>query len=816
MNIMVFAYLVISVLYIYVGVSAYLCDSQSKLNGAFFVMCFDLALWSLMLTLMNVLNVAESAVIFRRIATLFGSIFYYLMLHFVLILVKKKKLLSTPITPCLLFVPALVSIFIYFFYLPISANDFIKNDFGWALLAKSNGFIWDNFYRIYALTYTFVCIFLIYEWGRNSKFKREKRQSHIFIITIIIAILFGSFTDIVLPALDIYILPPSTVLFIAIPMCAVWYSIKRYRLMNLSPQNVVFDVIQGMQEGLVITDEKERIKYVNNGTLELLGYSLEELNNKPISLIVDDAELRKYYTENSNELLLNKKNNENIPVLFTSSIIKDDWDEPFGSVHIFQDLTEINNIQQEVKKSRDELEIKVIERTKELDMINRELRQEIQSRIKMEEKISKLAYFDDLTGLFNKKSFTEYVDKKISENLRNELSLAIMYVDLDSFKLVNDTLGYQLGDKIIIQAAQRLTENLRISDTTARVGADEFLVLLQNNPDEDTIHIIAEKVNEAFRREFLIEGNDVHITASIGVAVYPLDGNDADTLIKNANIAMHRAKEKGKNKYEICNPTMKENLIETMMLTNQLYRAVADNEFELYYQPQVDTCNGNIVGFESLIRWQHPELGIVPPNRFIPIAEKTGLIIQIGEWVIEQACKQMKIWQDSNIVLAPISVNLSAKQFVDYDLIGKVSEVINSTGIEPKYLEFEITESVLMEDIVSISHTLKELSKLGVRIAIDDFGTKYSSLNYLKQLPINKLKIDMSFVQGINVNHKDEIIINTIIALAKKLKMSVLAEGVESFRQMNFLKKADCHIVQGYYLYRPMPPTKIENLFNVS
>jgi diguanylate cyclase (GGDEF)-like protein/PAS domain S-box-containing protein len=571
-----------------------------------------------------------------------------------------------------------------------------------------------------------------------------------------------------------------------------------------------------MQEGLVITDEKERIKYVNNGTLELLGYSLEELNNKPISLIVDDAELRKYYTENSNELLLNKKNNENIPVLFTSSIIKDDWDEPFGSVHIFQDLTEINNIQQELKKSRDELEIKVIERTKELDMINRELRQEIQSRIKMEEKISKLAYFDDLTGLFNKKSFTEYVDKKISENLRNELSLAIMYVDLDSFKLVNDTLGYQLGDKIIIQAAQRLTENLRISDTTARVGADEFLVLLQNNPDEDTIHIIAEKVNEAFRREFLIEGNDVHITASIGVAVYPLDGNDADTLIKNANIAMHRAKEKGKNKYEICNPTMKENLIETMMLTNQLYRAVADNEFELYYQPQVDTCNGNIVGFESLIRWQHPESGIVPPNRFIPIAEKTGLIIQIGEWVIEQACKQMKIWQDSNIVLAPISVNLSAKQFVDYDLIGKVSEVINSTGIEPKYLEFEITESVLMEDIVSISHTLKELSKLGVRIAIDDFGTKYSSLNYLKQLPINKLKIDMSFVQGINVNHKDEIIINTIIALAKKLKMSVLAEGVESFRQMNFLKKADCHIVQGYYLYRPMPPTKIENLFNVS
>jgi diguanylate cyclase (GGDEF)-like protein/PAS domain S-box-containing protein len=730
--------------------------------------------------------------------------------------VKKKKLLSTPITPCLLFVPALVSIFIYFFYLPISANDFIKNDFGWALLAKSNGFIWDNFYRICALTYTFVCIFLIYEWGRNSKFKREKRQSHIFIITIIIAILFGSFTEIVLPALDIYILPPSTVLFIAIPMCAVWYSIKRYRLMNLSPQNVVFDVIQGMQEGLVITDEKERIKYVNNGTLELLGYSLEELNNKPISLIVDDAELRKYYTENSNELLLNKKNNENIPVLFTSSIIKDDWDEPFGSVHIFQDLTEINNIQQELKKSRDELEIKVIERTKELDMINRELRQEIQSRIKMEEKISKLAYFDDLTGLFNKKSFTEYVDKKISENLRNELSLAIMYVDLDSFKLVNDTLGYQLGDKIIIQAAQRLTENLRISDTTARVGADEFLVLLQNNPDEDTIHIIAEKVNEAFRREFLIEGNDVHITASIGVAVYPLDGNDADTLIKNANIAMHRAKEKGKNKYEICNPTMKENLIETMMLTNQLYRAVADNEFELYYQPQVDTCNGNIVGFESLIRWQHPELGIVPPNRFIPIAEKTGLIIQIGEWVIEQACKQMKIWQDSNIVLAPISVNLSAKQFVDYDLIGKVSEVINSTGIEPKYLEFEITESVLMEDIVSISHTLKELSKLGVRIAIDDFGTKYSSLNYLKQLPINKLKIDMSFVQGINVNHKDEIIINTIIALAKKLKMSVLAEGVESFRQMNFLKKADCHIVQGYYLYRPMPPTKIENLFNVS
>lgn len=815
MNILVFVYLVASIFYIYVGVSTYMYDSKSKLNSAFFVLCLNLALWSLMLTLTNVLTDAGSAIIFRRVATLFWSIFYYLMLRFVLILVKKDKLFSSRLTSILLFLPSIFSIYLYLFYFPVPVEALIKIKLGWAFLSVSHGFIGDYFYSIYSLAYTLACVLLIYRWGKNSKFKREKRQATIFIISLAIAILMSSLTEYVLPALGIHILPPSTVLFIALPISAIWYSIKRYRLMNLSPQNVVFDVIQGIQEGLVITDAEDKIEYVNNGTLELLGYSLDELIDQPISTILNEPGIRKHNIECSNEMLLKKKNNENLPVLFTSSIFKDEWGEPFGSVFIFQDLTEISNIQYELKKTHDELEIKVIERTKELNMANRELRCEIQSRIEMEKKISKLAYYDDLTGLYNKKSFIEYVDKKIKENLRNELTLAIMYVDLDSFKLVNDTLGYQLGDKLIVQVAQRLTENLRRSDTTAKVGPDEFLVLLQNNPDDYTIRTTAEKINEAFRKEFIIDGNDVHITVSIGVAVFPLDGEDADSLIKNANIAMHRAKEKGKNQYEICNPIMKESLLETMKLTNQLYRAVAANEFELYYQPQVDINTGSIVGFESLIRWRNPELGIITPNKFIPIAEKTGLIIPMGEWVLEQACKQMKAWQDSNIVVVPISVNLSAKQLMDYNLISVVSKVIDKTGINPEFLEFEITESVLMEDIDLISQTLKRLSKLGVRIAIDDFGTKYSSLNYLKQLPINKVKIDISFVQGICVNQKDEIIINTIINLAKELKMSVIAEGVENYRQMDFLKKANCHIVQGFYLYRPMPSKKIEKLFNV-
>ncbi|HCS75923.1 MAG TPA: hypothetical protein DIW17_18875, partial [Clostridiales bacterium] len=504
------------------------------------------------------------------------------------------------------------------------------------------------------------------------------------------------------------------------------------------------------------------------------------------------------------ELNLIKRCGDILPVLLTISSLYDEWNEVYGNVIIFQDLTEIKIIQAELINSHEELERKVMERTKELNYANEELRNEIHSRIEMEQEIRKLAYYDQLTGLPNKKMFMNYLSKKIHENQRNELSLAIMYLDLDSFKMINDTMGYSKGEELLTQVSERLLKSLRISDTVSRVAGDEFLILIQNNPNEKTIDVVASKLIKAFCKPFIVSDKEVHITASIGVSTYPVDGEDADTLVKNADIAMYRAKERGKNKYEICTPFMRTSLVETMKFTNQLYRAVGQKEFILHYQPQVDIRTGEIVGFEALIRWNHPELGEVPPGKFIPIGEKTGLIIPISEWVLETACKQNKVWQEQGAAHIPIAVNLSAKQLIDYDLVEVVSGILNKTGLDPRYLEMEITENTLMEDVDVISDTLNKLSKMGIRISIDDFGTKYSSLSYLKQLPINRVKIDMSFVQGITVNHKDEAIIKAIIDLARNLDIDVLAEGVETLPQMEFLKKANCHVIQGFYLYRPM------------
>lgn len=387
--------------------------------------------------------------------------------------------------------------------------------------------------------------------------------------------------------------------------------------------------------------------------------------------------------------------------------------------------------------------------------------------------------------------------------------MAVLYLDLDSFKMINDTLGHAQGDKLLKMVSERLVSVIRRSDPIARIGGDEFLILVQNRADESSATIIASRLNKAFRQQFVLDGNEVHITVSIGIALYPVDGEDAETLIKNADIAMYTAKEKGKNKYELCTPAMKSSIQEIMNLTNQLYKAVGRKEFELYYQPQVDISSGMIVGFEALIRWNHPEMGMISPAKFIPIAEKTGLILPIGEWVLKNACRQIKKWHDRGFQRVPVAVNLSVRQFIDYDLVSTVERVLYETGLEPGYLELEITESILMEDAKSIAATLERLDQMGVKISIDDFGMKYSSLNYLKQIPLHRLKIDMSFVQGITVNHKDEIIIDGIISLAKNLGIEVLAEGVETLPQLDFLKNARCFIVQGFYLYGPMSAEEI-------
>ncbi len=359
-----------------------------------------------------------------------------------------------------------------------------------------------------------------------------------------------------------------------------------------------------------------------------------------------------------------------------------------------------------------------------------------------------------------------------------------------------------------------MTQRLRKTDTIARFGGDEFLILVNNLANEMDMARIADNIMEMFAHPFNVEDQEFFITGSAGVAVYPFDGEDAETLIKNADIAMYIAKEQGKNQYILCTNDMKEEVKKNIRLSNQLHRVQERNELAVYYQPQVRLSTGEIVGLEALLRWRHPDMGMIPPKAFIPLAEMNGTINSIGEWVLKTAVYQNKRWQQMGFPHLRIAVNLSVIQFGNPNFVSNMDKLLKESGLDPKYLELEITESVATKEGTHIVGALNKLKQLGVSISIDDFGTEYSSLNRLKALPIDRIKIDMQFIQGIERSEKDQAITKIIINLAKSLGLEVLAEGVETMPQLEFLNQKMCDDVQGFYYYKPMPADEIEKLFH--
>ncbi|MCB2290799.1 EAL domain-containing protein [Clostridium sp. CS001] len=433
-------------------------------------------------------------------------------------------------------------------------------------------------------------------------------------------------------------------------------------------------------------------------------------------------------------------------------------------------------------------------------------------KVKAEKEISYMAYYDSLTTLPNRKLFENHLEQSIHLAKRSETIIGVIFIDLDSFKTINDTIGHFGGDEILKQVARRLSGCLRSYDTVSRFSGDEFLVQVTQIYKVEDIQKIAVKIIKSLAKPMNVNDQEFFITASIGVAVFPRDGEDFESLIKNADLAMYAAKDNGKNQYRLCSPDMKEDSLKEMMLTNKLYRALERNEFVLYYQPQVSILTKKIIGFEALLRWNNPELGMISPATFIPLAEKTGLIKPIGQWVLETAFHQSKTWQGMGLPPLRMSVNVSTEQFRDRKLISIVRKILSETGLETKYMELEITESTAIEGEDYIIEMLHALKDLGILISIDDFGTAYSSLSRLKELPIDQLKIDMQFVRGISVGNKDEAIAKTIIQLAKNLKLNVIAEGVETDAQFEFFKKHKCDEIQGFYFYKPMPASEIEPL----
>ncbi|WP_416828049.1 DUF4084 domain-containing protein [Ectobacillus polymachus] len=425
--------------------------------------------------------------------------------------------------------------------------------------------------------------------------------------------------------------------------------------------------------------------------------------------------------------------------------------------------------------------------------------------------IEHMAFHDALTGLANRRRFAECLDDSLIMAMKRETMLAVLFIDLDRFKKINDRLGHDIGDLLLVEVGNRLTQSLRTKDVVARQGGDEFTVLLTDIFSKKTVVQVAERLLDALNRPFFIRENELKITPSIGVALYPTHGTNVTKLMKHADIAMYRAKSSGKNKFMFYSTEMSDVEDERHFLEGELNKALEENELVLHYQPQVDVKSNQIIGFEALLRWHHPKFGMVSPARFIPLAEETGLIVPIGEWVLQTACKQAKEWHDKGFPLK-VAVNLSPLQFKQPNLVKLVADTLSETQLPARYLDLEITEGVAMNKEEQVIRKLQSFHEIGVRISIDDFGTGYSSLSYLTKYPIHTLKIAQEFIREIENNPQEEAIISTIITMAKNLRLTVIAEGVETNTQWAFLDKEQCDQVQGYLVSKPIAATDVWGL----
>ncbi|TCS36477.1 PAS domain S-box-containing protein/diguanylate cyclase (GGDEF)-like protein [Paucimonas lemoignei] len=419
---------------------------------------------------------------------------------------------------------------------------------------------------------------------------------------------------------------------------------------------------------------------------------------------------------------------------------------------------------------------------------------------------------DTVTGLANRNLLRDRLSQALAYAARYMHPVWVVHLDLDRFKFINDTLGLSAGDELLKQVARRLEVSVRETDTVARLAADEFILVLPERSNESTAIHTMQRIMDAVAKPYIIEGHEFFMTTSAGMAVYPSDGEDAETLMKHADIAMYRAKETGRNNYQFYTPAMNERALERLRLEGDLRLALEHDQFELHYQPQVDLRTGRVTGMEALVRWQHPTFGMVAPARFIGLAEETGLIVPIGAWVICAACIQAKAWQDAGLGELRVAVNLSARQFVQKDLAASIASALQQCGLAPHCLEIELTESLIMDDVEHAIGAMRELAALGVHLSVDDFGTGYSSLSYLKRLPIHALKIDQSFVRDIGSDPDDAAIVATIISLAHSLRLQVIAEGVETAEQLEFLRSHGCDAMQGYYFSKPVPAGEFETV----
>ncbi len=535
-------------------------------------------------------------------------------------------------------------------------------------------------------------------------------------------------------------------------------------------------------DGIGILDESLRFSYVNEAMARLYGYSQPlELEQQPLSLLYDAPEL----------------------ALFDDSVLPAVRKEGRWR-------GETRGRRRDGAAFPQEISISAIEGGGLVCVVR-----DVTERTYAEDQIKHLAYHDALTNLPNRLLMKDRLGVAVSHAQREKTRLAVLFLDLDRFKVINDSLGHNVGDQLLQAVAARLRSCVRDSDTVSRLGGDEFTVMLPNLTRSDDGAIVAEKILEAIRHPFSLDGREFFLTTSIGISLFPDDGSDTETLIKNADTAMYQAKEQGSDNYALFNAQVNAKAHQRVLLEQGLRRALANEDLQLHYQPIFDYRTARVTGMEALLRWTHPELGVVQPSVFIPIAEATGMMIPMGAWVLKTACKQLRTWHDSGYRDLTLAVNLSVCQLQQSDLVARIADTLRQCNVAPRFVEFEVTETSAMNSPEASIRMLYELKKIGVRISLDDFGTGHSSLSYLKRFPIDTLKIDQSFVRDITTDPDTAAIVTAIIAMAHSLRLNVVAEGVEFTEQSTFLEEHGCDQMQGYLLTPPVPPDRFPEFLDV-
>ncbi len=554
---------------------------------------------------------------------------------------------------------------------------------------------------------------------------------------------------------------------------------------DLDHQNIVelFDsLFSNSREGIIITNDQREIIAINPAFSNITQYTAEEIIGQKPSFLSSDRHEKDFYEDMQSDIKKKGRWSGNI------------WDRRKNGEVFLTELTIVA-----VQHGPDQ-------KVNYVGILN--------DTPNIENNITQKQNHDPLTNLPNRILFQEHFQFLLAHARRNDQILALLLLDIDRFKVLNDTLGYNAGDMILTYTAERLKETLREVDVVFRLGNDEFAIILEEVAKVEDTAIVAKRIFEAFSKPFNLAcyEKDLYLSTSIGISIFPQDGSHFEDLIKNAEVAMYQAKKEEQNNFCHYSPSMNEATLELLTMEHQLHKALEQKEFIVYYQPIIDIRENTIVGAEALARWQHPELGLVPPFKFIPIAEETGLIIPIGEYIMVSACKMARHWHSLGFDNFHISVNLSARQFQQHDLVEKMEIILMESKLPPKFLELEITESIGMQDAENTIKILEDIKKKGIYISIDDFGTGYSSLSYLKRFPINTLKVDRSFVKDIGISLDSETIVSVIITMAHTLNLKVIAEGVETVDQLAFLKAHKCDMLQGYLFSKPVPAEEFEAL----